>query len=151
MPDRSPSRRRLSILVAASISATGGAASLARAQQTTGSIGASLTILAPIAAQPRVIGFDLGRDGIVRIVATVPEPAGAQHVGVGAGGMSELVMARVSSAAVAFTTEAQPPAFPAASGGDQRLLHVVKLRRVPRALDTQRVELRVEYVIVAGT
>jgi hypothetical protein len=31
------------------------------------------------------------------------------------------------------------------------LLHVVKLRRVPRALDTQRLELRVEYVIVAGT
>jgi|SRR4051794_26846144 hypothetical protein len=151
MPDRSPPRRRLSILIAASIAVTGGAASLARAQQVTGSIGTSLTILAPIAAQPRVTGFELGRDGVVRIEGTVPDLAGAQRGGSAAGGMSELVLARVSSSAVAFTADAQPPASLGASGGEQRLLHVVKLRRAARALDTQRVELRVEYVIFAGT
>jgi len=80
MPDRSPSRCRLCILVAALFAATGGVAPAGWAQQVSGSIGASLTILAPIAAQqPRVTGFDVRRDGVVRIEATLARSAAAER------------------------------------------------------------------------
>lgn len=151
MPDRSPSLRRLCILAAALIAATGGGASVGRTQQVAGSIGASLTIVASIAAPPRITGFDLGRDGVVRIEATLPDSHGVRSEEAGSTGAPPLVMVRVSRAGSSFIPDAQPFLSLAPAQGEQHLLHVMKLNRVPRALDTRWVELRVEYLIVAGT
>ena len=142
MSRRSPSTYRFWILSAALVAATGGAASVGRTQQVCGSIGASLTILPAAAApQPRVTELDVARDGIARIETTLPSSAAT----------SQLVMARVSSSATGFTPEPQPPALvPPASSG-VRLHHVVKVKRDRRAPAPLPVELRVEYLIVAGT
>jgi hypothetical protein len=113
-----------------------------RTQQVSGSIGASLTIPPPAAAPLwRVTELDVARDGIARIETTLPSPAAT----------SQLVMARVSSSTAGFTPEPQPPTLvPPASSG-VRLHHVVKVKRDRRAPAPLPVELRVEYLIVAGT
>jgi hypothetical protein len=155
MPDRSPSRCRLCILVAALFAATGGVAPAGRAQQVSGSIGASLTILAPIAAQqPHVTGFDVRRDGVVRIEATLARSAAAERGETGGVTMSRLVRARISSFAAASTEDASPLASRLFSRGAERLLYVAKLTHLSRALDArdaEPVELRVEYLVVPGT
>ena len=62
-----------------------------------------------------------------------------------------MLMARVARSGEAFAPDGQPCAPRPSSTGEQRLLHVVRLRRIPLAHETQPVELRVEYLIVAGT
>jgi hypothetical protein len=151
MPDRSPSLRRLCSLAAAVIAATGGGASVGRTQQVAGSIGASLTILASIGAPPRITGFHVGRDGAVRIEATLPDSPGVRSEEGGSARAAPLVMVRVSRAGGPFTPDAQPYLSLAPSQGEQHLLHVMKLNRLPRAIDIRSTELRVEYLIVAGT
>ena len=102
----------------------------------------ALTILQPIAApQLRVTEFDIGRDGVARIETTLSSAAPT----------SQLVMARVSSPTTECTPEPQPPTLVPSSSSGARLLHLVKVKRDPRTPAAQPVELRVEYLIVAGS
>ena len=140
MSRRSLSACRSWILAAALVSATGGVASVGRTQQVPGSIGASLTILEPIATPGlRVTGFDVGRDGIARIETTVSSSVRT----------SQLVMARIWSSTAGFTPEQQPPMLVAPSSGALRTRYRVSIARERR--DHGRpTELRVEYLIVAA-
>jgi hypothetical protein len=142
MSNRSPSTHRSWILSAALVAATGGAASVGRTQQVSGSIGVSLTILPPIAGpQPRVTEFDIGRDSVTRIGATLPSSALT----------SQLVMVFVSSSSTEFTPEPQPSTLVPPSSSAVRMLHLVKVKRDRRTPAAQPMALRVEYLIVAGT
>ena len=142
MPDRTPSICRTLVLAAAIIGATGSAASVGRTQQMIGTIGASLTILQPVASQPiRVTGFTVDRDGVARVEMTVPSSART----------SQLVMTRVTTSATGFVPEPQPPMLVPRSSADSRVRCHVRVVRDLRAAYTRPLELRVEYLTVAGT
>jgi len=142
MSHRSPSISRFLLLAAAVIAATGGAASVGRTQQVTGSIGVSLTILAPAAGpQLRVSGFDLGRDGILRLETTLPTSAAT----------SQLVMTRISRSTTGFALEPQPPMLVSPSSTESRMRYLVNVGRATRTAGARPTEVRVEYLIVAGT
>ena len=138
----SPSGRRSSILAVLLLAVTGGVASVGRGQQVTSSIGASLTILEPAGlAPPRVTGFDVGRDGIAHIETMLsPLPRASQ-----------LVMARIWSSATPFTPELQPPTLVTPSSAATRVHYRVPVGRDRRTDRARPTELRVEYLIVAGT
>ena len=123
------------------IVATSGAATVSRAQPVASSIGASLTILQPLATQPvRVTGFSLGRDGVARIETTAPTSAQA----------SQLVMTRISNSATGLAPEPQVPELLPPSSATARIRYLVNVGRAPPTPVARRLELRVEYVIVAG-
>ena len=141
MSNLSPSALRSWILAAAVVVATGGAASVGRTQQVSGSIGATLTILEPVAAPEFLVSrFDVGRDGVARFETTIPlaprTPA--------------LVIARVSSSTTDFTPEAPAPVLIAPTGGATRLHYRVGVGRDRRADPARPTKLRVEYLIVAA-
>jgi hypothetical protein len=140
MSNLSPPAFRSRILAAALVVATGGAASVGRTQQVTGSIGATLTIIEPVAA-PRflVSGFDVGRDGVARFETTIPLALRTPP----------LVIARVSSS-TDFTPEAPASVLIAPASGATRLRYLVRVGRDRRADHTRPTELRVEYLIVAA-
>ena len=147
MSRRSPPTRRVWIVAVAVLAATGSAASVARTQQVAGSIGASLTILEPIAASlPPVTAFSLGGDGVARIETTVPESSRP----------SPLVMMRVASSP---TEPAPPPPLPMyfvpihQSARARCLLNIGRGEKVGRDDRTAGVRprtLRVDYLIVAA-
>jgi hypothetical protein len=141
MSDRSPSICRCWVLAAALVVATGGVASVGRTQQLTASIGASITILQPIAGQPvRVTGFSVDRNGVARLETTIPTSAPT----------SQLVMTRVSSS---MTDVAREPFASALVPSDtaSRMRFLVNVGRAPEDTDQRRLELRVQYLTVAGT
>ena len=142
MSRRSPSTYPRWLLAAALVAATGGVASVGRTQQVSGSIGASLTILPPVAApQPRVTELDIAPDGVARIETTLPSSTST----------SQLVTARISSSTIGFAPEPQPATLVPPSSSGARLHHFVKVKREPGTPGTLPVKLRVEYLIVAGT
>jgi hypothetical protein len=139
---RSPSICLTRILAATLIVATSGAPSVGRSQQVAGSIGVSLTILQSIASQSiRVTSFSVDRNGVARLETTVPASART----------SQLVMTRISSSSTGVASEVQPSALVPPSSTELRLGYLVHLGRVPRNARARRVELRVEYLTVAGT
>ena len=142
MSDRSPSIGRSWVLAAALIVATGGAASVGPTQQVTGSIGVSLTILPPVADQPlRVTRVSVSRDGVARFETTAPTSART----------SQLLMASVSSSATGFAPEPQPPALVPASRAESRLRYLVNVGHTDRSVEARPVEVRVQFLMVAGT
>ncbi len=141
MSNRPPSLRRYWFLAAALLVATGGAASVGRTQQVTGSIGASITILEPVAAPSlRVTGLDVGRDGTARIETLLPPSSST----------SQLVMASVSSSTPGFTPMPQPPVLVTPSSGETRMRYLVRIGRDRQADTTRPMALRVQYLIVAA-
>ena len=141
MSDRSPLICRCWVLAGALVVATGGVASVGRTQQLTGSIGASITILQPIAGQPmRVTRFSVDRNGVARLETTIPTSART----------SQLVMTRVSSST---TDVAREPLTSALVPSDtaSRMRFLVNVGRAPEDTDQRRLELRVQYLTVAGT
>ena len=129
-----------------------GSPATAHAQRAGGSIGVSLTILEPLATRAiEVTGFRLGRDGRVTLETTAPT----------AGRISQLVMARVSSSANGFQPVEQPPVLLGGErGGEgavaldaraQRMSHRVDVGRAAPGAEAREVQLRIEYLVVAGT
>jgi hypothetical protein len=152
MSDRSPSICRSIVLAVAIIAATGGSASMGHTQQLTGAIGVSLVILQPVTSQPvRVTGFTVGRGGVVRLETTVPTSART----------SQVVMTRVASSSTGFAPEPQAPMLVAPSSADSRMHWNVRALVIPsersesrdphRAVSPPPLELRIEYLTVAGT
>jgi|1185.fasta_scaffold397958_1 hypothetical protein len=141
MSARSPSICRCWVLAAALVVATGGVASVGRTQQLTGSIGASITILQPIAGQPvRVTGFSVDRKGVARLETTMPTSART----------SQLVMTRVSSSTMDIAREPLASTLvPSDTASRMRLL--VNVGRAPEDADQRRLELRIQYLTIAGT
>jgi hypothetical protein len=114
---------------------------LAGAQQVGGSLGVSLTILKPVTTQAvRVTGFTVDRDGVARLETTAPTTAHA----------SQLVMATVASSTRDFAPVEQAPALVAAADEATRLSYRLDVGRPSGSAD-RAVELRVQYLTVAGT
>ena len=141
MSSLSPSPLRSWILAAALVVATGGAASVGRTQQVSGSIGATLTILEPVTAPEFLVsGFDVGRDGVARFETTIPR----------APRTPALLIARVSSSTTDFTPEAPARVLIAPTSGATRLHFRVGVGRDRRTDPGRPAKLRVEYLIVAA-
>jgi hypothetical protein len=141
MSHRAPLTRRVWILAAALLAATGGAASVGSTQPISASIGATLTILEPVAASlPRVTEFAFERDGVVRIEATAP--ASTRR--------SALIMVRVASSAMGSVIPPQPPMRVTPTNGETRVRHLVNVERDDRTDRARPRGLRVEYLIVAA-
>jgi hypothetical protein len=121
--------------------ATGGVASVGRTQQVAGSIGASITILQPIAGQPvRVTGFSVDRNGVARLETTMPTSART----------SQLVMTRVSSSTMDIAREPLASTL-VPSDTASRMRFLVNVGRAAEGADQRRLELRVQYLTIAGT
>jgi hypothetical protein len=104
-------------------------------------MGASITILQPMAGQPvRVTGFSVDRNGVARLETTIPTSART----------SQLVMTRVSSST---TDVAREPLVSALVPSDpaSRMRFLVNVGRAPEDTAQRRLELRVQYLTVAGT
>jgi len=141
MSNRSPSICRCRVLAAAMVAATGGVASVGRTQQLAGAIGASITILQPIAGQPvRVTSFSVDRNGVARLETTIPTWART----------SQLVMTRVSSSTKDVVREPSASALVPADTA-LRMRFLVNVGRAPEDTDPRQLELRVQYLTVAGT
>jgi len=139
MSPRSPSFCRFWFLAAAFVAATAGGASVGRSQQAVGSIGASLTILEPVAAPPlRITRLDIGPDGVAHIETMLP----------GTRRTSQIVMTRVSSSTTGFAP--QPPLPVTPSGSAMRVRHQPSIGADRRSDAVRSTELRVEYLIVAA-
>jgi hypothetical protein len=125
------------------------APSEALAQRLGGSIGVSLTVLEPVATQPvQVTALRVGRDGVATVETTAPTT----------GPTSQLLMARVSSSTRADGGVPSAVMLGAARGvsGDRlagagRISHRVDVGRTPTGAPTRDVQLRIEYLAVAGT
>lgn len=152
MSDRSTSICRTIALAASIVVATSGSAAVGHTQQVTGAIGVSLVILQPVASQPvRVTRFSLGSDGVVRLETTVPTSART----------SQVVMTRVASSANGFASEPQLPTLVPPSSTESRVRCHVRAFLIPSersdskdphgAISSPPLELRVEYLTVAGT
>lgn len=147
MPHRSPPPLRptapalLTVLAAALLAL---APERASAQRVGGSIGVSLTVLEPVAASAaEVTALRIGRDGIALVETTVPT----------SGPTSQLVMARVTSSAggaAARPAPVVPRALGVAAEG-ARIGHRIDVGRAAASAATRDVQLRIEYLAVAGT
>ena len=134
----------LGALVAAIVS--GVLPRVASAQQVTGSIGVALTVLPPVAPQSvRITSLRIGRDGMATLRATVQTTSGA----------SELVMTRLSSSADGLVSVRQLPVVARRPSATDLAAREVDYRiDVERAADgaaPRDVQLRLEYLVVAGT
>ncbi len=124
------------------VAATGGGASVGRTQQLSGSIGVSLTILQPVVSQPmRVTSFSIDRAGVARLETTIPASAPT----------SQLVMTRVTSSTMAVAPDLRSAALVPPSDTASRMNLFVNVGRALRVAEPRRLELRVEYLTVAGT
>jgi len=121
-----------------------GSGSIAHAQSMRdgGSIGVSLTILPPVSTQPvRVIGFDVDRNGVATLQTTAPTSAS----------VSQIVMASVvRETAGAATATAESPLAPTMVASPD-LRYVVDLGAPRATVARQPVQLRLQYLTVAGT
>ena len=123
----------------------------AEAQRVGGSIGVSLTILEPVTTRAvEVTGFRVDRDGMATVETTAPT----------SGQASQVVMTRVASSADGFVPVRLAPVLLRGAGsgaaessvGGHRMHYLVNVGRVARDAGAQRdVELRIEYLAVAGT
>jgi hypothetical protein len=150
MPHRSPLPRPIALalqtLVAALLALQ---PESALGQRVGGAIGVSLTVLEPLATQAvEVTALRVGRDGIATVETTAPTT----------GPTSQLVMARVTSFAGA--TEARRAAVVhygnAVGAGDGRrrggrISHRIDVGRAAASAPIRDVQLRIEYLAVAGT
>lgn len=128
-----------------------GSPATSHAQRAGGSIGVSVTILEPVATRAvEVTGFRLERDGRATLETTAPA----------AGRISQLVMARVWSSANGFQPAEEPPVLlggdrgaevAALDAGTQRMSHRVDVGRAAPGAKAREVQLRFEYLVVAGT
>jgi len=142
MSDCLRSISRCRILASALLAATSGVASVGQTQQLAGSIGVSLTIQQPVASQPmRVTGFRVDRSGVTRLETTIPTATRA----------SQVVMVRVSSAAMDFAPDSQGPVLVPPADTAMRLHLLVNVGRATPNGAPRRLGLRVEYLTVAGT
>jgi hypothetical protein len=146
MPDRSNSLLRSMTSLAALALLAAATPSLAGAQRVGGSIGVSLTILQPVATQAvRVTGFSIDENGVARLETTAPT----------SGEVSQLVMASVASSTNGFARVRQAPVIlrgvGASTGAARRMSYLVNVGRTSPVTSQRDVELRVEYLAVAGT
>jgi hypothetical protein len=124
----------------------GFAPSVASGQRVGGSIGASLTILQPVATQAvEVTALRLGRDGTAVFRTTAPT----------AGQASQIVMTSVSSSTNGFVPVRQVPVLLRGAGDPdsaaRQMSYRVDVGRVVSAEAPRDVQLRIEYLAVAGT
>ena len=132
------------------------APTVAPAQRANGSLGVSATVLPPIMTRPaELTSFQVERDGTARLETTAP----------GAGAVSLIVMATVSSSANGFVPVAQPPvrvkamsrtqrldrAASSAEASDAHWRYEVELGSPPVGSESQDVSVRISYLIVPGT
>ena len=120
----------------------------AAAQRVGGSIGVSLTILEPVTTRGvEVTGFRVDKDGRATLETTAPTT----------GQTSQLVMARVSSSANGFQPVEQAPVLvagdrrDAAASAASRMSYRVDVGGAGAAGAPRDVQLRIEYLAVAGT
>lgn len=133
------------------VALVGGVAGPAGAQRAGGSIDVSLTIVESVETRAvEVTGFRLDGDGRATIETTAS----------GAGAVSRIVMARVSSSASGFRpVELAPALLPGDRGtgaatpdvGAQRMSRRVDVGRATPGPVARDVQLRIEYLVVAGT
>lgn len=119
---------------------------IASAQRTDGSIGVSLTIVPPVATQTvRVTAVHLDRDGIAVVRTMMPTAAHA----------SQVVMTRVTSSVDGRGPARSVPAFRCATHATEcaasELRYHVDVRRSGDGVAPRDVQLRIEYLVVAGT
>lgn len=148
MPDRStPSTRStLPLWTCLAWVLIGLAPSVASGQRVGGSIGVSLTILEPVATRAvEVTGLRLRRDGTAVFQTTAPTAAQA----------SQIVMTRVSSSTNGFVPVGQAPTLLRGAGdadsAAQQMSYRVDVGRAATADAPRDVQLRIEYLAVAGT
>jgi hypothetical protein len=117
-----------------------GSAANAQSVRAGGSIGVSLIVLQPAVTQPvRLLGFDVDRNGLATLRTTAPV----------AGPASRIVMTGIvhdSSGGVKRVSPLLPATESAAS-----LRYVVDLGSAPHGDLRQPVQLRLQYLTVAGT
>lgn len=121
----------------------------ARAQRVGGAIGVSLTVLEPVATQAvEVTALRVGRDGIATLETTAPT----------AGPTSQLVMARVTSSTGAAAARRSAVILGGGAAGTDRgrrdgdrISHRIDVGRAAPSAATRDVQLRIEYLAVAGT
>lgn len=147
MPDRSPTLLRSMTVLAALAVFAAATPSLVGAQRVGGSIGASLTILQPVATQAvRLTGFSVDANGVARLETTAPT----------SGEASQLVMASVASSTNGFARVRQAPVVLRGSGAAtadaaRRMSYLVNVGQSGSVVQRRDVELRIEYLAVAGT
>lgn len=152
MPHRSPSLTRQTTLALATLLAAALLAlqpERALGQRVGGAIAVSLTVLEPVATQAvEVTSLHIGRDGIATVETTAPTT----------GPTSQLVMTRVTSSAGA-TAAGQSAVVPRGSAvgaedalrGGARISHRIDVGRAAASAGARDVQLRIEYLAVAGT
>jgi hypothetical protein len=123
----------------------------AQGQRVGGSIGVSLTVLEPVTTQSvEVTDFRVDRAGTATLETTAPT----------SGLASQVVMTRVASSANGFVPVRLAPvllrgarsANAESSSGTRRMRYLVDVGQVASEAGTPRdVELRIEYLAVAGT
>jgi len=119
---------------------------VASAQRADGSIGVSLIILPPDAARTaRVTAFHVDRDGMATLRTTAPAAAQA----------SRIVMTRVTSSANGLVPARYEPPLPCATRerecAERELRFHVDVGNFSDRAIPRDVELRIEYLVVAGT
>ena len=119
---------------------------VASAQRADGSIGVSLVILPPDAARTaRVAAFNLDRDGMATLRTTA---ATAVHA-------SRIVMTRVTSSATGLVPARYGPPLPCATRerecAERELRFHFDVGSSSDGATPRDVELRIEYLVVAGT
>jgi hypothetical protein len=144
------------LLLAAMLTVPAAARPTARAQNVTGSLTVSATILPPVTREmTRLIAFDVARDGLAHVETTAPV----------AGPVSQIVMWSVSSSADGFVAVEQPPmlieaaqrsAAPAHPWSPQpaRLRFVTDVGRTSSTsadASPRSVIVRIHYLVVPGT
>jgi hypothetical protein len=118
-----------------------GRSARAQSMRAGGSIGVSLTILPPVATQPvRLVGFDVDRNGLATVRTTASASASA----------SQIVMTSVALGSTVGST-GRRVATVVPSSGAATVRNVVDLGKSRGAESRQTVQLRLEYLTVAGT
>jgi hypothetical protein len=124
----------------------------AHAQNVSGALAVSATILPPApSTETRLTAFTVGRDGVARLETTAPVATSA----------SQIVMWSVSSSTNGFVPVAQPPMrIQAARRGEPETPTTARLRfgidlgdtsSAPTDSSTRDVTVRIQYLIVPGT
>lgn len=118
-----------------------GTAAHAQSMRSGGSIGVSLTILPPVATESaRLLGFDVDRNGLATLRMSAPASRPA----------SRIVMTSVVAESMGAAPRRVATLAPSA-GSSAPLRYVVDLGRSPEGEPRQPVQLRLQYLTVAGT
>ena len=153
MTDRFSSSSRsssLALLLAVAAVALALTPDRASGQRVGGSIGVSLTVLEPVATRSvQVTNARVGRDGVATVETTAPM----------SGPTSQLVMSRIVNASNGHAPVPRAHLVPADRGlaaqdGAHvlaRITHRIGVADATRPAGTRDVQLRIEYLTVAGT